>query len=270
MTALFAASSIAVRVGAKTLLHGVDLSFDRGQIVALVGANGAGKSTLLRTLAGEIKPQSGRVLLQGRELASYPPQLLAVHRAVLSQRINVAFPFAVADVVRMGVEDRSDRKLDELVEAVLSELDLTGLAGRIITTLSGGEQQRVHFARVLVQLAWGQDRDGAGILLLDEPTAGLDLRHQLAMLDAIRRRAAAGALVIAVLHDLNLAALLAERIVVLDRGRVDCDGRPAETITDAMLGRVFAIDSRVNHAPVGGAPFLLPHAMRPQSGPSPH
>jgi iron complex transport system ATP-binding protein len=262
MSALLAAASISVRAGSKTLVDDVSLKFDPGTIVVFVGPNGAGKSTLLRVLAGELKPQLGQVRLHGRELGHYPPSVLALHRAVLSQRIDIAFPFTVAEVVRMAAPAPGDARLDALVEAALAEVDLAGLAGRVITTLSGGEQQRAHFARVLAQLACGRERRHGEVLLLDEPTAGLDLRHQLAMLDSIRRRAQDGALVIAILHDLNLAALLADRVVVLYRGRVDCDGGPSETITDAMLARVFGINTSVSRAPETGAPFVLPHAMR--------
>jgi iron complex transport system ATP-binding protein len=262
MSTLFEATSISVRAGSKTLVDGVTLKFDPGTIVALVGPNGAGKSTLLRVIAGELKPQFGQVRLHGRELGRYAPPVLALHRAVLSQRVDIAFPFTVAEVVRMAAPAPGDARLDALVGAALAEVDLAGLAGRAITTLSGGEQQRAHFARVLVQLACGRQRQHGEILLLDEPTAGLDLRHQLAMLDSIRRRAKDGTLVIAILHDLNLAALLADRVVVLDHGRVDCDGSPNETISDAMLARVFGIDTRVGQVPRPGAPFVLPHAMR--------
>jgi iron complex transport system ATP-binding protein len=180
---------------------------------------------------------------------------------MLSQLTTITFPFTVADVVRMGVRHQRGPKIEALVEAALEELDLHDLANRIIITLSGGEQQRVHFARVLVQLAYGQEHDGGGILLLDEPTANLDLRHQIGMLEAVRHRAKRGALVIAVFHDLNLAALFADHIVVLDRGRVDSRGRPDEIITDAMLKRVFGVETTVGRAPVGGTPFVLPQAM---------
>ncbi len=258
MSALIEAASIGVRVGAKVLLDDVSLSFDHGQTVALVGPNGAGKSTLLRVLSGELKPQSGSVCLAGRDLASYAPAQLAQHRAVLSQRIDTAFPFAVADVVGMSIGHRHHA----LIDAALAEVDLHGFADRIITTLSGGEQQRAHFARVLVQLAGGR-----GILLLDEPTASLDLRHQLGLLESVKRRARDGALAIAILHDLNLAALFADRIVVLDRGRIDCDGRPDETITDAMLGRVFGIATTVGRT-ASGTPFVLPQAMTANSFPN--
>jgi iron complex transport system ATP-binding protein len=194
-------------------------------------------------------------------LRSYAPHLLAKHRAILSQRNNVAFPFTVSDIVRMGVDRQHSSDLEALVETTLAEFDIVDLADRVITTLSGGEQQRAHFARVLVQLAWGLEHGGAGVLLLDEATAGLDLRHQLGMLAALERRAKRGVLVIAVLHDLNLAALFAERVIVLDRGRIDSDGYPAETITNKMLERVFEIETTVSEPPLSGAPFLLPHTM---------
>lgn len=263
MSPILEAASISLRMGAKTVLDEVSLSFSGGETVALVGPNGAGKSTLLRVLSGELKPQSGQVRLRGRALSSYRPPLLARHRAVLSQRVNVAFPFTVAEIARMGVGDRRDAAVEALIEALLAEVGLNGLAARVLTSLSGGEQQRVQFARVLAQHACGQADDGAGMLLLDEPTAGVDLRHQLAMLDALRRRAERGALVIATLHDLNLAALFAERVIVLDRGRIDCDGRAEETITDVMLKRVFGVAAAVGRVAASGAPFVLPQVMTP-------
>ena len=271
MTPIVEATALSVRAGAKLLLDDVSLSFQPGQTVVLVGPNGAGKSTLLRVLAGELRPQSGRTLLAGREVGSYAPLTLAQNRAVLSQRIHIAFPFTVAEVVCMGGGDGRGATVERLVDAALDETDLSGLADRAITTLSGGEQQRAHFARVLVQLEWGLEQNGAGILFLDEPTTGLDLRHQLAMLNSIKRRAARGVLIVAILHDLNLAVLAADRIAVLSHGRIDCVGRPDETVTDETLARVFAIDTAVSQVPASGAPFVLPHSMRPRASlPSVH
>lgn len=261
MNALLETVSLSVRAGTKTLLDDVSLSFERGRTVALVGPNGAGKSTLLRALAGELKPQSGHVRLLGRDLALYAPHFLATHRAVLSQRNDIAFPFTVADVVRMGANHRRGLDLAALVEVTLAELDLSGLADQVITTLSGGEQQRAHFARVLVQLARIQEHTESGILLLDEPTAGLDLHYQLSMLNALTRRATNGVLVVAILHDLNLAAVFAQRIVVLDHGHIYSDGCPEETITAEMLERVFKVEARVGRPPASRIPFILPHAM---------
>jgi heme transport system ATP-binding protein len=162
----------------------------------------------------------------------------------------------------MGAGDRRGRQIDDFVDAALAEVDLGGFHDRVITTLSGGEQQRAHFARVLVQLNCGETAHGPGVLLLDEPTASLDLRHQLDVIAATKTAAARGVTVVAVLHDLNLAALLARRIVVLDCGRIDGDGSPDETITDATLNRVFGVAEAVGVVPAGSAPFILPHAAR--------
>jgi iron complex transport system ATP-binding protein len=261
MNALLEAMSVGVHAGRRPLLDNISLSFDRGRTIVLIGPNGAGKSTLLRVLSGEIKPQSGWVHLHGRDLRSYPPHILARHRAVLSQQLATAFPFTVADIVRMGTGHQRGSRIDALIEATLAELDLHEFAGRAITTLSGGERQRVHFARVLIQLACGQDQDGGSILLLDEPTASLDLRHQIGMLEATKRRARDGALVIAILHDLNMAALFADHIVVLDRGRIDCAGPPTQTINGTTIRRVFGIETAVSQAPGDGVPFVLPQTM---------
>jgi iron complex transport system ATP-binding protein len=257
---VLAATSISGRIGAKTLLDHVSLSLGFGEIVALVGPNGAGKSTLLRVLSGDLAPHAGTVRLNGRTLASYGPRALADRRAVLSQSLNVGFPFTVAEIVRMGAGD--GRGIDDLVEAALAEVDLGNFHERVITTLSGGEQQRAHFARVLVQLACGEAAHGPGLLLLDEPTANLDLRHQLDVMAAASARAARGVTVVAILHDLNLATLLAKRIVVLDHGRIDSDGEPGRVITDAMLERVLGVANAVGRTPAQGTPFVLPHVAR--------
>jgi iron complex transport system ATP-binding protein len=255
------ARGVTVRIGAKTLLDDVSLAVAAGERVALVGPNGAGKSTLLRAIAGELRPANGAVRLKGRDVAAYAPRMLALHRAVLSQTVTVAFPFTVAEVVAMGAGDRGGAWVDALVESALADVDLTDFADRIITTLSGGEQQRAHFARVLVQLACGETAHGPGLFLLDEPTASLDLRHQIDVLEALGRCASRGVTVIVVLHDLNLATLYAERIVILDRGRIAADGPPHDTITDPMLDRVFGVAAAVGRTPESGIPFVLPHTM---------
>jgi iron complex transport system ATP-binding protein len=253
--------AVSVRAGGKTLLDQVTLAFAPGQCVAIVGPNGAGKTTLLRLLGGELRPQTGTVRLKGRNVAAFAPRSLAEHRAVLSQDISVVFPFTVAEIVRMGAGDRRGPRIEALVDEALREVGLSPLTERIITTLSGGEQQRAHFARVLVQLACGEAVHGPGVLLLDEPTASLDMRHQLDLLAATRRCAARGVTVIAILHDLNLAALFADRIVVLSGGRVAGDGSPSDIITDDILERVFHVGAAVGRLPTGGIPFVLPHAM---------
>jgi iron complex transport system ATP-binding protein len=261
MSTVLTANALTYRVGAKTLLDGVSLTVAAGEFVALVGPNGAGKSTLLRSISGELKPQSGEIQLKGKRLSDYAPRDLAMHRAVLSQSTHVAFPFTVAEVVRMGAGDRHGRAIDALAERALADVELTAFSERVITTLSGGEQQRAHFGRVLVQLACGEEQNGPGVLLLDEPTASLDLKHQLDLLTAVGICARRGVAVIAILHDLNLATLAADRIVVLDNGRVAANGAPAETVTDELLARVFKCAAAVSRTPAPGVPFVLPHGI---------
>lgn len=262
MSTILEAAEAGVRAGRKAIVDGVSLRFTAGERVALVGPNGAGKSTLLRLFSGELAPSSGAIALKGRPIGSYPPRLLAQHRAVLSQSLSVAFSFTVGEIVAMGAGDAAGREVDEMVREALAQVDLHGFSERIITTLSGGEQQRAHFARVLVQMTIGEMRHGPGVLLLDEPTASLDLKHQLALAESAKRCAKRGAAVVAILHDLNLAALFADRVVVLHRGRVVADGPPARVITDTLLADVFGVRDAVGRAPVQGAPFVLPHAAR--------
>jgi iron complex transport system ATP-binding protein len=262
MTTAIEATALSVRIGAKALLDQIALSIGQGESVALVGPNGAGKSTLLRALSGEIAPSAGHIALKGSDPRTYGPRILALHRAVLSQHVTVAFPFSVADVVRMGAGERAGAAIETMVEAALAEVDLADLRDRIIGTLSGGEQQRAHLARVLVQLQCGEAVYGPGVLLLDEPTAALDLCHQLDLMRIIQRCNARGTTVVTIMHDLNLAALFAKRIVVLDKGRLAGDGSPAETISDSVLERVFGVTGAVNAVPKPGLPFVLPHGAR--------
>jgi len=256
------AVSVSVRIGSKILLNDVSFALEPGSTVALVGPNGAGKSTLLRALAGELKPSSGNVRLKGQPVSAYPARVLSLHRAVLSQSITVTFPFTVAEIVQMGAGERTGPSVTALADNALAEVELSDFGDRIITTLSGGEQQRAHLARVLVQLACGEAAHGPGILLLDEPTASLDLKHQLDVLETARRCAARGITVVAILHDLNLAALFGQRVIVLDRGRIAGDGSPRETITDEMLTSIFGVTGAVGHAAASGLPHVLPHQAR--------
>lgn len=260
MSAAVDVSSVSVRIKAATLLDDLSLTVTSGETVAIVGPNGAGKSTLMRILSGDLSPTSGSVRLKGREIADYPPDDLAANRAVLSQHIQVTFPFTVDEIVRMGGSQHPAAVVHPMVASALAESDLQSFAHREIPTLSGGEQQRAHFARVLVQSACGELRNGPGVLLLDEPTSSLDLRHQINLLESAKRRAERGTAVIAVLHDLNLAARFATRIVVLKRGKLVADGSPQVTINDRTLRDVFGIDAGIGTTP-DGLPYILPQMM---------
>jgi iron complex transport system ATP-binding protein len=239
---LLEARGLTVQLGGTVVLAGVDLAFAPGELVALVGPNGAGKSTLLAALAGDLLPSLGTVLLCGEELARTSLGTRAQRRAVLQQRTEVALPFTVEQVVRMGrspwlaVAEEVARD-DEVVATAIERTDLLALSGRRVTELSGGELARVGLARVLAQ--------GCDVLLLDEPTAALDLRHQETTMLALRAEADADRAVVVAIHDLDLAAAHADRLVVVDDGRVVADGPTGDVLDGVDLGAVYGIDLEV-------------------------
>lgn len=255
------AQHITVRAGTRELLCDVSVAVQPGRLTVIIGPNGAGKSTLMKAVTGEIRPAIGEVRLDGEAIRRVGPGRLAERRAVLPQSSSLAFPFTVHEVVRLGVSRlRDPAAVRERVAAALGRVDLGGFGGRFFQELSGGEQQRVHLARVLCQV-WQPVEDGlANYLFLDEPTASLDLRHQILILDEARRFARAGGGVVAILHDLNLAALYGDHLVVIAKGRVAAEGSSQQVLTDAMLRSVFGVSLRVGAAPKD-RPFVLPHAI---------
>ncbi|MER5882527.1 heme ABC transporter ATP-binding protein [Streptomyces sp. NPDC001941] len=248
------ARGVQVRLGARDVLRGVDLAARAGEVLALVGPNGAGKSTLLAALAADLRATRGEVLLAGRPVGDWSAPELALRRAVLPQAAALSFPFPVEDVVRMGRAPWAATPLreedDRAVAAAMAATEVTAFAARPFAALSGGERARVALARVLAQRA--------PVLLLDEPTAALDLRHQELVLRVCRERAAAGDAVVVVLHDLGLAAAHADRVAVLHDGVVAADGPPAEVFGDALLSRVYRQPVEVFPHPRTGAPLVVP------------
>jgi iron complex transport system ATP-binding protein len=226
--------------GRREVLRGVDLGLASGELVALLGTNGSGKTTLLRTFAGALVPDSGTVLFDGRSVRDWRRNELAQRVAVLPQQLELPLGFRVAELVAMGRVPHARRLFastaedEQAVARALHDADAADLADRPAEELSGGERQRL-----LVAMALAQEPD---LLLLDEPTLHLDLAHQVSLLAAIRRlRDQRGLTVLAVLHDLNLAAAFAPRVAVLDEGRVVADGPPAEVLTPDLVGRVFGV-----------------------------
>ena len=255
------AFDITVDLGKRTILHGVDFSADAGRVTAIVGPNGSGKTTLLRAMTGEI-PHSGRVLLNGLDTATLKPWELAALRAVQPQSTTIAFPFTVLEIVRLGLSAGLSAANTDLPLNALDAVDLHGFAGRYYQDLSGGEQQRVQLARVLTQV-WEPVVDGTPRwLILDEPVASLDIGHQFTVMDLARRYAAAGGGVVAVMHDLNLTAMFADQVVLMQSGRVAAQGSPAEVLTDRTLAEVYGCPVPVNTTPPGDMPFLLPQARQ--------
>jgi iron complex transport system ATP-binding protein len=254
-------------IGPQELLRGVSLRARPGEVLAVVGANGAGKSTLLKLLSGELAPAAGTVCLDGRPLAAYRSGDLARRRAVLSQQVQVALPFTSEELVLMGryphFEGAPRRQDHEIGRRALAQVGITELAGRAYATLSGGEQQRVQLARLLAQVL---DVPGA-CLLLDEPTNHLDLRHQHDLLRLARELAGRGYLVVTILHDLNLAAQYADRVLMLRRGEVVAAGTPAEVLTPAHIRQGFGIEVRCLVHPELACPLVVPTGFQPISVP---
>jgi iron complex transport system ATP-binding protein len=262
---MYEALGVGVIIGGRAILSDIDLGLAPGKVTVLIGPNGAGKSTLLKVMAGERRPTAGSVRLHGRPIARTRPAELAALRAVLPQSVALAFPFRVREVVRMGLPQAiARRRADEIVERALAAVWLAAFADKEATTLSGGEQQRAHLARVLAQLWAAPDLGLARYLLLDEPTASLDLAHQLLVLEVARAHAAAGGGVLAVMHDLNLAAMMGDRIVAIAGGRIVADGPPAAVIDDRLLAGTYGTDLRVGVAP--DTVFVLPQSGDPRSG----
>lgn len=256
----FEARQISVTIGAARLLDQVSLCLEAGRLVVVLGANGAGKSTLLKALSGDIAVSSGAILLDGKALGEWRPAELARRRAVLPQDSTLNFPFSAFEVVLMGriphckgIEGERDR---QIAYAALERVGVVELAQRAYTTLSGGERQRVQLARVLAQI-WEGDQQ-TRFLLLDEPTASLDLAHQHSTLAIARQFAGQGVGVLAILHDLNLAARYADHVLILKAGRVLAEGTPQATLTAEIIETAFETPVIVIPHPKFDCPLIVP------------
>jgi iron complex transport system ATP-binding protein len=254
-----AADAVTAGYQQRAILHGLDLTVRRGEIVALVGPNGSGKSTLLKTLARLLRPAGGAVYLDGRSIARLSTAEVARRLAVLPQGPVTPPGLTVFELVEQGRYPhtgplRPGSAADRA--AVWEALDLTGItyfAHRPLDTLSGGERQRAWIALTLAQ--------STAALLLDEPTTFLDVGHQLDVLTLVERlNRERGMTIVLVLHDLNHAARFATRMVALCAGRVVADGPPAAVLTAGLLAEVFGVRATVITDPVSGAPACLPYA----------
>jgi iron complex transport system ATP-binding protein len=247
------AEQLTYRAGGRDLISDVSATFEPGQLHLLIGANGAGKSTLIKVLARLMPPASGRVLYAGADIAGATDANLARRRAVLSQAIEVAFPLTVREVVTMGryphFGTRPTAQDEAIVDEVMAYFDVTAMAERSYPTLSGGEKQRVNFARVLGQV-WGAAANGERVLFLDEPLTFLDIGHQLDFMKKVRATLEAGDLVVVgVLHDLNLAARFADRLLLLDGGRLIASGTRDDVLTPEHIRAAFGVEPVVTHVP---------------------
>lgn len=251
------ASDIHVKFGSKVILDNVSIEIEAGKVTTLLGPNGAGKSTLLKALCQEIESQ-GHINYFGRDRTLWSPSTLAKHLAMLPQHSTLTFPFLANEVVELGgiPLQESNRALTKIAQEKMDTADVSHLADRLYPSLSGGEKQRVHLARVLTQLHHSGDQC---VLMLDEPTSALDLAHQHNTLKIARKMAdEQNAAVIVVLHDLNLAAQYSDRLVVLKGGQLVCDGTPWEALKPEMIEDVYGYRSIVEKHPTMSFPQVHP------------
>lgn len=252
----FSLQQLGYAIDQARILHNISGDIQASQWVGILGPNGAGKSTLLRILAGVLTPSTGQVLLEGRALHEWPAIERAQRLAFVPQRTDLSFPFQVREVVEMGrtpylrrwqTESAEDERI---VQTVMVETETTHLARRDVTTLSGGELQRVTLARALAQQP--------DFLLLDEPTASLDLRHQFDVVEILEDLMKQGVTVLTALHDLNLAAAVCSTIILLRGGQLYAIGSPEEVLTVEIIRDVYEVDVVIQHNTEAAALQIVP------------
>ena len=253
------AKDVSISYGSRRAISSASLELRKGEILAIVGANGAGKSTLLRALNGAIKPTSGEVFLNDVPLTSYSRRAISKKIAAVSQEADLRFPVTVMEFVlggryawastsAWGWETAEDLRI---VETVLRDTELEDFSVRLMNELSGGERQRAVLARALAT--------EAPILLLDEPTANLDLGHQASLLSLVRKRCdEIGTSAVVVTHDVNLAAEFADRVLLLKHGKTIATGTPVEVLTETSIYEVFEVRTLVDAHPISGVPRITP------------
>ena len=258
---MLTAEKISYTIAGNQLIRGISLAVSPGEVLAIIGPNGAGKSTFLKLLSGELNPSAGSISLEGEELQKWSKLDYARKRAVMPQSTVIAFPFTVFEVVLLGrsphirgIEDERDQAI---ALAAMQMTEVQGLASRYYDTLSGGEKQRVQFARVLTQI-WDDERILSRYLFLDEPVAGMDPAHQHEALKIAREFSRREVGVLVVLHDINLAAMYADRIAVFYGGNLYQYGKPEQVLTEALIKEVFGLDVMLQQHPTWGCSVVIP------------
>ena len=246
--------SVSLKLNNRQILKDVSLEINEGEIVSVIGPNGAGKSTLLNVLTGDISPDSGDIIYDNKQLNKISIQERAFTRSVMSQMQTLVFNFNVKDVVEMGWLQRGNSDFSSnftmAFEAVTSECNVNNLVHRKFNSLSGGEQRRVHFARTLLQLWRPSQSNDPRYLLLDEPTANLDLSSEMLLMNILKARASSNVGILVILHDLNLASHFADKIAIMKDGEIKAFGKPEEIMTDDFLTSIYEVPIKVKYEPL--------------------
>ncbi|WP_254493763.1 heme ABC transporter ATP-binding protein [Bartonella sp. B1099] len=255
------AVNICVQRGKKQILNHINLQAKSGAFTIIIGPNGSGKSTFVKALSGEI-PYSGKITLNGYDVRQTKTYEMAKMRAVLPQSTTLVFPFLVHEVVGLGLSVNqitiAKAELHNLIQEALERVDLSDYGNLYYHQLSGGEQARVQLARVLCQI-WKPIYNGVPRwMILDEPIASLDIQHQIIVMDIAKQFAHSGGGVLAVLHDLNLAAHYADNMILLKKGEIYCEGNASAVLTTQNLRNVYHCSLNVSELPKEDIPFILP------------
>ena len=254
LSPLIRCESIGLALDGRAIIKNVSLEVFAGEVLALVGPNGAGKSSILSVMAGDVPATSGMASLGGKDVTKYRPEKAARVRSVLMQSNQVSFPISVGEIVDLGrapwARTPQFSEDDEAIEEALEQADVAHLVKRRFNQLSGGERARVSFARVLAQRT--------PVVLLDEPTAALDLKHQESVMRAIRGLADRGCAVVVVVHDLSIAAGYADRIAMIVEGKLEAIGTPGEVIVADRVSRVYGVEVDIESIGRPPRPVILP------------
>ena len=246
--------SVSLKLDNRQILKDISLEISEGEIVAIIGPNGAGKSTLLNVLTGDINPDSGEIVYDNKQLNQISIQERAFTRSVMSQMQTLVFNFNVKDVVEMGWLQRGNSNFSSnfsmAFENVAKECNVQNLIHRKFNSLSGGEQRRVHFARTLLQLWRPSKSNDPRYLLLDEPTANLDLSSEMLLMNILKSRALLSVGILVILHDLNLASHFADKIAIIKDGEIMAFGEPEKVMQDDFLTSVYEVPITVKNDPL--------------------
>ncbi|MDG1936891.1 MAG: heme ABC transporter ATP-binding protein [Paracoccaceae bacterium] len=251
-------NQVSVSIKNTKILKQIEFIALPGEVTAIIGANGSGKSTLMRAMSGDI-PYDGKISLNGRDIGSIKPYELASKRAVMPQKSNVAFPFTVAEVVHIGLRNGVGAETTRTIYDALRCVGLATFARRKYSDLSGGEQQRVQLARVLAQVWTPHHAGQARWIFLDEPVSSLDIAHQIDVMNIVKDYACSGGGIVAIMHDLNITSMFADKVAILHRGKRLCQGVPKDVMTDDWLSDAYDCDLRVNKSPKPPSTYILPH-----------
>ena len=242
--------NISYKINNNQILKNVSLTINQGKICSILGPNGSGKSTLVKAISGDIKPQDGFIFFNDRKLNDISIEERAKIRSVMSQSQQIFFDFSVREIIEMGwveengIYSRSD--INKSLQKVVKECEISNLINRRFNSLSGGEQKRVHFARTLIQLYNKIELNSKRFLILDEPTANLDLLHEIKLIKKLKEKAYEGFGVLVILHDLNIAYNFSDQIALINNGKIKYKGAPDDVFSDEILTSIYKIPIKVD------------------------